>query len=175
MVLYKVFTGAPLLGGVSGVAVASRHVHDEVPAPSHAAPGIPPALDELVLRATRRDPGARPVDAGAFLAELGHLRADLGLPSVPVRVPASNVGPTRDDSAEPTAAVPWRGGSVAPRGTAVLPVGGSSSGLAPSQSVRFRPAPPPSRPPQVPLGAAPPAGPPHPPPPPARPPHARPP
>jgi beta-lactam-binding protein with PASTA domain len=35
------------------------------------------------LHATRREPGARPTDAGAFLAELRDVRADLGLPHVP--------------------------------------------------------------------------------------------
>ncbi len=33
-------------------------------------PGLPAVLDDLVARATRRDPGGRPTDAGAMLAEV---------------------------------------------------------------------------------------------------------
>src|SRR5213079_1636354 len=54
-----------------------QHVDQDVPAPSRYVPGLPPALDELVVRATRRDPGARPTDAGAMLAEVQDVRDDL--------------------------------------------------------------------------------------------------
>ena len=32
-----------------------------------AGQGIPPQLDEIVLRATDQDPAGRPLDAGAFV------------------------------------------------------------------------------------------------------------
>ena len=67
---YELLTGAPPFTGDTAISVAYRHVHDEVPAPSSAAPGVPPELDDLIVRATRRDPAARPADAGAFLAAL---------------------------------------------------------------------------------------------------------
>jgi serine/threonine-protein kinase len=92
ILLFELLTGAPPYGGDSALAVAYRHVHDDVPAPSALVPGIPPALDELVLRATRREPGGRPVDAGAFLAELAMARADLGLRKVPSREVATALG-----------------------------------------------------------------------------------
>jgi serine/threonine-protein kinase len=41
-------------------------------------PGLPQAVDDLVARATRRAPGARPTDAGAMLAEVTTVREDLG-------------------------------------------------------------------------------------------------
>jgi beta-lactam-binding protein with PASTA domain len=44
--------------------------------------GLPTALDDLVARATRRDPGARPTDAGALLAEVQVVRDDLGAANV---------------------------------------------------------------------------------------------
>ncbi len=47
--------------------------HD-VPPPSRHAPGVPRVLDDLVARATRRDPSARPTDAGALLAEVRAVR-----------------------------------------------------------------------------------------------------
>jgi tRNA A-37 threonylcarbamoyl transferase component Bud32 len=83
VVLFELLTGAPPYGGDSALAVAYRHVNDDVPAPSTRVAGIPPALDELVLRATRREPGGRPADAGVFLAELAMARTDLGLRRVP--------------------------------------------------------------------------------------------
>ena len=92
ILLFELLTGAPPYGGDSALAVAYRHVHDDVPAPSTRVAGIPPALDELVLRATRREPGGRPADAGAFLAELAMVRTDLGLRRVPSREVAAALG-----------------------------------------------------------------------------------
>jgi beta-lactam-binding protein with PASTA domain/tRNA A-37 threonylcarbamoyl transferase component Bud32 len=77
ILLWEMLTGTPPYDADSPLSVAYRHVHDDVPPPSQVVAGIPPAVDALVLRATRRDPAARPVDAGAFLAELEAVRADL--------------------------------------------------------------------------------------------------
>ncbi|MCU1691546.1 MAG: protein kinase [Frankiales bacterium] len=88
VVLFELLTGTPPYGGDSHVRVAYRHVHEDVPAPSTLLEGLPSGLDELVVRATRRDPAARPADAGAFLAELRAVREDL-----PV-VPAQATRPT---------------------------------------------------------------------------------
>ena len=88
IVAFEALTGTAPYTGDSAISVAYRHVNDDVPAPSTLVGGIPPELDELVLRATRRDPAARPVDGAAFLAELQSLRTRLGLPRVPVPVPA---------------------------------------------------------------------------------------
>src|SRR3712207_9556344 len=73
-------------------AVAYQHVHHDVPKPSSRVPGIPWQVDDLVARTTRRDPAGRPIDAGAFLAELSDLRHDLAIEPVPVptgRVPTT--------------------------------------------------------------------------------------
>ncbi|RBY95579.1 Stk1 family PASTA domain-containing Ser/Thr kinase [Blastococcus sp. TF02-8] len=84
IVLYEMLTGHPPFGGDTPLAVAYQHVHHDVPAPSAEVPGLPWSVDELVARTTRRDPGGRPVDAGAFLAELASVRRDLGIDPVPV-------------------------------------------------------------------------------------------
>jgi eukaryotic-like serine/threonine-protein kinase len=84
IVLYEMLTGHPPYGGDTPLAVAYQHVHHDVPAPSDEVTGLPWAVDELVARTTRRDPAGRPLDAGAFLAELGHVRKDLGIEPVPV-------------------------------------------------------------------------------------------
>ncbi len=83
VVLWELLTGTPPYGGDSHVRVAYRHVHEDVPPPSTVVAGLSPALDELVVRATRRQPSARPVDGGAFLAELRAVRE--GMPAVPAQ------------------------------------------------------------------------------------------
>ena len=122
VVLFELLTGTPPYGGDSALAVAYRHVHDDVPAPSTRVAGIPPALDELVLRATRREPAGRPADAGVFLAELAMARSDLGLRRVPSREVASAFGieaPTVP--AGPARTGPTAPAFAGPRGTTALP------------------------------------------------------
>jgi serine/threonine-protein kinase len=88
VLLYEMLTGTPPYVGDTPLSVAYRHVNDDVPPPSMLAPGIPHALDELVLRATRRDPNARPMDAAAFLAELERVRVAIGSPVVTIPSPS---------------------------------------------------------------------------------------
>jgi serine/threonine-protein kinase len=99
IVLYEMLTGHPPYGGDTPLAVAYQHVHHDVPAPSAEVPGLPWAVDELVARTTRRDPAGRPLDAGAFLAEMNHVRKDLGIEPVPVPTGRSTAGP---DTLRPT-------------------------------------------------------------------------
>ncbi|GAA4681733.1 Stk1 family PASTA domain-containing Ser/Thr kinase [Pseudonocardia yuanmonensis] len=84
---YELLTGAPPYTGDNALSVAYRHVNDDVPPPSAIATEVPPELDELVRRATSRDPGRRPADAAAFLDELVRLREWLAVPRVPVPLP----------------------------------------------------------------------------------------
>lgn len=87
IVLFEMLTGRAPYRGDTALSVAYRHVNDDVPAPSTIVPNIPRPLDELVLRATRREQRARPADGGAFLAELRQVRSTLGIGPVPVPVP----------------------------------------------------------------------------------------
>src|SRR5659263_524358 len=74
--LWETLIGAAPYAEDRPLTVAYRHVHDDVPRPATARGSpVPPALDDLVVRATRRDPAARPADAGAFLSELRALLA----------------------------------------------------------------------------------------------------
>jgi serine/threonine-protein kinase len=84
VVLFELLTGSPPYKGESAMNVAYQHVHSRVPAPSSRVKGIPNEIDEMVVAATDSDPTGRPVDAGAFLAEVADVRAELGLPVVPV-------------------------------------------------------------------------------------------
>jgi beta-lactam-binding protein with PASTA domain len=108
VMLYELLTGHPPYAGDSALAVAYQHVHHDVPAPSTEVSGVPWQVDELVARTTRRDPAARPLDAGAFLAELTDLRADLGLARVPVPTgrPAENPTATLRPTNRPNAPRP---------------------------------------------------------------------
>ncbi|HVU92185.1 MAG TPA: protein kinase, partial [Jatrophihabitans sp.] len=84
VVLFELLTGSPPYQGESAMNVAWQHVHSRVPAPSSRVKGIPTEIDELVVAATDRDPGSRPADAGALLAEIADVRAALALPVTPV-------------------------------------------------------------------------------------------
>jgi serine/threonine-protein kinase len=82
IVLFEMLTGRVPFDGDEPVEVAWQHVDNDVPKPSEIVRGLPPVMDELVARATRRDPGARPTDAGALLAEVQVVRDDLGAANV---------------------------------------------------------------------------------------------
>ncbi|MGY1747408.1 Stk1 family PASTA domain-containing Ser/Thr kinase [Blastococcus sp. SYSU D00695] len=99
IVLYEMLTGHPPFGGDTPLAVAYQHVHHDVPVPSEDVPGLAWQVDELVARTTRRDPVVRPLDAGAFLADLEDVRSDVGIPRVPVPTGRSTAGP---DTLRPT-------------------------------------------------------------------------
>jgi len=82
IVLFEMLTGRVPFDGDEPVEVAWRHVDNDVPKPSTIVRGLPGVMDDLVIRATRRDPGARPTDAGALLAEVQVVRDDLGAANV---------------------------------------------------------------------------------------------
>ncbi|SDK44576.1 serine/threonine protein kinase [Nocardioides sp. YR527] len=77
VVLYELLTGRKPHSGPSPVEVAYKHVHEDVPPPSKAAPGIPRYVDALVARATARDPELRPADAGVLLRMVNRVMATL--------------------------------------------------------------------------------------------------
>ncbi|GAB2973696.1 PASTA domain-containing protein [Amycolatopsis acidiphila] len=124
IVLYEMLTGqAPYIGDTA-ISVAYRHVNDDVPAPSTVIPGVPPALDDLVRRATRRDPELRPADAGAFLHELRRIRASLGMGPVAVPVPGDKPAPSLPDAERTVPAFAPVGNPspvTGPRGTRAIP------------------------------------------------------
>lgn len=77
ILLYECLTGHQPHGGETPLQIAYQHVHSDVPAPSASRPGLAPALDQLVARATCRNPLGRPADAGAFLHEVLAVRRSL--------------------------------------------------------------------------------------------------
>jgi eukaryotic-like serine/threonine-protein kinase len=81
VVLFELLTGRPPFTGETPLSVAYQHVNSGVPAPSSAVPGIPAAVDQLVLAATSRDPALRPADAGEFARAVRRVREGMGEPS----------------------------------------------------------------------------------------------
>ncbi|MEP7053963.1 MAG: Stk1 family PASTA domain-containing Ser/Thr kinase [Actinomycetota bacterium] len=72
IVLFELLTGAPPYDGDTPLSVAYRHVNDSVPAPSSLLVGVPREVDEVVRRATLRDPEARPATARDLLVGVRH-------------------------------------------------------------------------------------------------------
>lgn len=97
IVLFEMLTGSPPFTGDTALSVAYRHVNEDVPPPSSRRSGLPAALDQLVVRATRRNPAERPADAAAFLLALQRVRAQLDLPPVPVPAPLAPPGGSHED------------------------------------------------------------------------------
>jgi serine/threonine protein kinase, bacterial len=83
---YELLTGATPFTGDSALAVAYQRMDNDVAPPSTVIAGVPSQFDELVLRATARDPAARYADAMDMGAELDEIVDELGLPAF--RVPA---------------------------------------------------------------------------------------
>ncbi|MHB2024165.1 MAG: Stk1 family PASTA domain-containing Ser/Thr kinase [Mycobacteriales bacterium] len=87
VLLFELLTGRTPFTGETPIAVAYRHVNEDVPAPSSLAAEVPAQVDALVARATARDPQYRPVDAGALLVSLASARDVLGyhdqIPTLP--------------------------------------------------------------------------------------------
>src|SRR3954469_25745988 len=70
VVLYELLTGHVPFEGEAPVSIALKHVNER-PAPvGQLRPGIPPALDAVVLRALEKDPALRFQSAEEFIAAL---------------------------------------------------------------------------------------------------------
>ncbi len=126
VVLYELLTGKKPHEGDSPIHVAYKHVHEDVPPPSAAAPGIPRYVDALVARATARDRTQRPADAAVMLHQLhrvsqalsagvredAELEADLAPRMLPVVV-EPETGSDDDTESGPTT-TPARRSSTSP-------------------------------------------------------------
>ncbi|WP_249997795.1 Stk1 family PASTA domain-containing Ser/Thr kinase [Actinoplanes sp. M2I2] len=113
IVLFEMLTGRVPFDGDDPVAVAWQHVDNDVPAPSSVVKGLPKVLDDLTARATRRDAGARPTDAGALLTEVQTVRDDLGAANVETAL-LRQVPPSRSAVTDATAVVPAVGAGDRP-------------------------------------------------------------
>ncbi|MFE4872792.1 Stk1 family PASTA domain-containing Ser/Thr kinase [Streptomyces sp. NPDC056682] len=127
VVLYEMLTGTKPHSGDTPAQILYAHLHEGVPAPSAAVPGLALELDELVASATARNPEARPHDAVALLARTRAARAALAdeqLDAVPpgARTAPAASGPGSEDRT-----------SVIPRAVAT-PTGPAATPLPPEHA-----------------------------------------
>src|SRR3954451_1740071 len=130
VLLFELLTGVVPFSGDTPVAVAYRHVNEDVPPPSTFVGGVPAELDALVAAATARDAAQRPADARVLHTRLVDLRDRLGLhDAVPtadgdqpteqiprIVTPAALTGPLPPaDAALATSALPVAGAEIADR------------------------------------------------------------
>jgi serine/threonine protein kinase, bacterial len=83
---YELLTGRTPFTGDSALSIAYQRLDTDVPRASAAIDGVPPQFDELVARATARDPADRYADAIEVAADIDAIADELDLPDF--RVPA---------------------------------------------------------------------------------------
>lgn len=118
VILFELLTGTKPHTGETPIAVAYRHVHHDVPAPSSVVPGLPAYVDALVARATTRDPSLRPADATVLLHHVHRVSHALHsgvrddpelvddlLPSSRVREPEEGLDDANDTTPEPVSSL----------------------------------------------------------------------
>ncbi|WP_246086753.1 protein kinase domain-containing protein [Nocardioides humi] len=144
VILFELLTGTKPHTGETPIAVAYRHVHEDVPRPSTVVPGIPDYVDALVVRATTRDAGQRPADATVLLHHVRRvvqalhdgvrsdpeLVADL-MPTARVVEQDSPAGVGGDTTPEPVSSL-WGGmpDPIAEEPPSAVPAGSSASPAA---------------------------------------------
>ncbi|RRQ27594.1 Stk1 family PASTA domain-containing Ser/Thr kinase [Rhodococcus sp. Eu-32] len=86
VVLYELLTGRTPFTGDTSLSIAYQRIDNDVPRPGDAIAGVPEEFDDLVRRATVRDPAGRFQNADEMARALRAVCARLELP--PYRVPA---------------------------------------------------------------------------------------
>ncbi|MEJ1196540.1 MULTISPECIES: Stk1 family PASTA domain-containing Ser/Thr kinase [unclassified Streptomyces] len=105
VVLYEMLTGGKPHDGDSPAQVLYKHLHEDVPPPSAAVPGMAYELDELVASATARNPEIRPHDAVALLAQTRQARGALSADQLDA-VPPQALAAEHDNAEDRTSVIP---------------------------------------------------------------------
>ncbi|MGW6545934.1 Stk1 family PASTA domain-containing Ser/Thr kinase [Streptomyces massasporeus] len=143
VMLYEMLTGDKPHDGDSPAVILYKHLHEDVPPPSAAVPGMAYELDEMVASATARTPAVRPYDAVALLAQVRDGRGRLSEDQLDA-VPPQALAVDHDNGDDRTTVIPRALTTPRP-----LPVGedDEASGAALNRTSRFAspPPPPPTR------------------------------
>ncbi len=103
VVLYEMVTGTPPFSGDTPVAVAYKHVREDVQPPSQRVGALPPDFERIVLTAMAKDPDSRYQSADDLRTDL--LRFQRGQPPIAAPVTAEVAAITGSMTAvQPTAA-----------------------------------------------------------------------
>jgi serine/threonine-protein kinase len=70
VVLYELLTGQRPFVGDTAFAVLRKHCTEEPRSPATVKPGVPPALESIVMQLLRKDPAQRPADAERLVVAL---------------------------------------------------------------------------------------------------------
>lgn len=105
VMLYEMLTGDKPHDGDSPAVILYKHLHEDVPPPSAAVPGLAYELDELVASATARNPDLRPYDAVALLAQTRRSREELGADQLDA-LPPQAVVLEHDNADDRTSVIP---------------------------------------------------------------------
>ncbi|MEU9226507.1 Stk1 family PASTA domain-containing Ser/Thr kinase [Streptomyces massasporeus] len=142
VMLYEMLTGDKPHDGDSPAVILYKHLHEDVPPPSVAVPGMAYELDEMVASATARTPAVRPYDAVALLAQVRDGRGRLSEEQLDA-VPPQALAVDHDNGDHRTTVIPRALTTPRP-----LPVDGDdASGAALNRTSRLAspPPPPPAR------------------------------
>ncbi len=90
IVAYELLTGQTPFSGDTSLSVAFQRLDTDVPPPSSVIGGVPAQFDELVERATARDPADRYADAQDMGTQLQAIVEDLRLPDFRVPSPRNS-------------------------------------------------------------------------------------
>ncbi|MFH8975713.1 Stk1 family PASTA domain-containing Ser/Thr kinase [Streptomyces sp. NPDC017890] len=105
VMLHEMLTGAKPHDGDSPAQVLYKHLHEDVPPPSAAVPGMAYELDELVASATARNPQIRPHDAVALLSQTRQARGTLSTDQLDA-VPPQALAAEHDNAEDRTSVIP---------------------------------------------------------------------
>ncbi len=99
VVAYEALTGGLPYGTGTLMELAARRTQTDPPRASERSPGVPPAVDDVLLRGLARDPGARFETASDFVEALDGALAQqapatraVAAPDPPAPIPASTLG-----------------------------------------------------------------------------------
>ncbi|WP_437038222.1 Stk1 family PASTA domain-containing Ser/Thr kinase [Streptomyces sp. enrichment culture] len=105
VMLYEMLTGDKPHDGDSPAVILYKHLHEDVPPPSAAVPGLAYELDEMVAAATARTPEIRPYDAVALLSQVRDGRGRLSEDQLDA-VPPQALAAGHDNADDRTSVIP---------------------------------------------------------------------